>query len=114
MEEKTLLNMEDAADYLGLTRQAISHAYRHNLLKCIKKGKKTLFTKEFLDDYIKNKWSRLKHYGDRYISVRNAAEMLRVSRNRVYYLIYMDLIKAEAKGNLLMIEKEKFLKNWIT
>lgn len=45
-----------------------------------------------------------------YLSVAEAAELLGVSRQRVYELVDLDILKAERIGNHVVLDKKQVLK----
>jgi excisionase family DNA binding protein len=102
-----LLTITEAAKLNKVTRQAIYVAIKLNKLKAKKDTTRWTINRDDLNEYCKSKYSRSKsmHNGelifDRnkgYFSVNQAAKMLSVPAQKIYYATRIGALKAHRKG----------------
>lgn len=105
--EQKLLTISEAARLNKVTRQAIYVAIKHNKLKASKETTRWTIHLDDLEKYKQEKYSRTKsiHEGelifDRskgYFSVNQAAKMLSVPAQKIYYATRQGMLKAHRKG----------------
>ena len=54
MEDIKLYTMDEVADILRVSTQSVRHRIEEGKLESIKSGKRVLFTKEQIEDYLEN------------------------------------------------------------
>lgn len=89
------LNIGEAASFCGLTKQSIRVAIRKELLPSDKKGPRKgahYFEKKDLQNYLDNRWCRLKNFGPDEMSPMMAAKFIGCDVQRIYHLIRTDKI----------------------
>ena len=111
MEKEEYLTIAEAAKLMNIGAMAIQSAISKKRLKAIKSGQATtskwLIKPKDLEEYQKTKYTRKhsffegellydKNKGE--FSIKEAAELLNVSVNRVYYSIRAEKIKSLKKG----------------
>ena len=123
---KKLVSITEAAKINNVTRQAIYVAIKQNKLKATKHTTRWTINLEDLEDYRRQKYSRAKSTYDGellfdnqkgYFSVNQAAKMLGVPAQKIYYATRVGLMKALRKGAAWVIHvddingyKENYLK----
>ena len=113
--KKTVFTITEAARLNNVTRQAIYVAIKQNKLKATKYATRWLIRIEDLDDYKNNKYSRAKstYNGELlfdndkgYYSVNQAAQMLKVPAQKIYYATRVGHLKASRKGAAWVIHQD--------
>lgn len=117
---KKLVSITEAAKINNVTRQAIYVAIKQNKLKATKHTTRWTIDLEDLEDYRRQKYSRTKsmYNGELlfdnkkgYFSVNQAAEMLSVPAQKIYYATRVGLLKASRKGAAWVIHTDD-IKNY--
>ncbi len=102
-----VVSITEAARINNVTRQAIYVAIKQKKLKASKDSTRWTIHLDDLDEYRKNKYSRTKsmyagellfdhHKG--YYSINQAANLLNVPAQKIYYATRVGLLKAHRKG----------------
>ncbi len=106
-EDKKIVSITEAARINGVTRQAIYVAIKQKKLKATKDATRWKIHIDDLEDYRRQKYSRTKSMFDGellfdndkgYYSVRQAADILGVPVQKIYYATRIGLLKASRKG----------------
>jgi excisionase family DNA binding protein len=107
VENKTIFTITEAARLNNVTRQAIYVAIKQKKLKATKYDTRWLIRIEDLEEYKKNKYSREKSTFDGellfdnnkgYYSINQAAKILNVPAQKIYYATRIGQLKASRKG----------------
>jgi excisionase family DNA binding protein len=102
-----VVSITEAARINNVTRQAIYVAIKQKKLKATKDSTRWTIHLDDLEEYRKNKYSRTKSmydgellFDDRkgFYSVNQAAKMLSVPAQKIYYATRVGLLKAHRKG----------------
>lgn len=110
-----VVSITEAARINNVTRQAIYVAIKQKKLKATKDSTRWTIHVEDLDEYRKNKYSRTKSMYDGellfdnrkgYYSVNQAARVLNVPAQKIYYATRVGLLKAHRKGAAWVIHVE--------
>lgn len=106
-QEKRIVSITEAARINNVTRQAIYVAIKQKKLKASKDATRWTIHLDDLEEYRKNKYSRTKSMFDGellfdnrkgYFSVNQAAKLLNVPSQKIYYATRVGLLKASRKG----------------
>lgn len=106
LADKKVISITEAAKINNVTRQAIYVAIKQNKLRATKKTRWEIDIQD-LNDYRNNKYSRSKSVFDGeplydnnkgYYSVNQAANMLKVPPQKIYYATRCGTLKAERRG----------------
>lgn len=106
-EASKVVSITEAARINNVTRQAIYVAIKQKKLKASKDATRWTIHLDDLDEYRKNKYSRTKSMFDGellfdhrkgFYSVNQAARLLKVPAQKIYYATRVGLIKAHRKG----------------
>lgn len=106
-EEKKVVSITEAAKLNKVTRQAIYVAIKLNKLKASKETTRWTISLKDLEEYRKQKYSRTKSVfqGELlfdnqkgYYSINQAARMLSVPAQKIYYATRIGQLKAHRKG----------------
>lgn len=106
-QKAAVVSITEAARLNNVTRQAIYVAIKLNKLKAKKATTRWTIDMEDLEEYRRNKYSRAKslHNGTLvfdnaigHYSVNQAAQMLRVPAQKIYYATRKGFLKAHRKG----------------
>lgn len=112
---KKVVSITEAARINGVTRQAIYVAIKQKKLRAIKDSTRWTIRLEDLDEYRKQKYSRTKSTfngellfdnAKGYFSVNQAAKMLGVPAQKIYYATRIGLLKALRKGAAWVIHAD--------
>lgn len=112
--EKKVVSITEAAKLNNVTRQAIYVAIKLNKLKAKKETTRWTIHLDDLEDYKKQKYSRTKSVfqgellfdnNKGFFSVNQAAKMLSVPAQKVYYATRIGLLKAQRKGAAWVIHE---------
>ncbi len=110
--EKKFVTLSEAAKINKVTRQAIYVAIKQKKLKAYKNPTRWIINIEDLDQYKKMKYSRSKsmHNGELlfdnkqgYYSIQQAAKLLKVPYQKIYYATRIGLLKACRKGSAWIV-----------
>lgn len=110
-----VVSITEAARINNVTRQAIYVAIKQKKLKATKDSTRWTIHLDDLEDYRKNKYSRTKsmHDGELlfdnhkgFYSVNQAAKMLGVPAQKIYYATRVGLLKAQRKGAAWVIHTD--------
>lgn len=102
-----VVSITEAARINNVTRQAIYVAIKQKKLKATKDATRWTIHLDDLDEYRRNKYSRTKSmFGGEllfdnckgYFSVNQAAKLLNVPAQKIYYATRVGLLKASRKG----------------
>lgn len=113
--DKKVVSITEAAKINNVTRQAIYVAIKQNKLKATKKSRWEIELKD-LEEYRTHKYSRAKSVfqGELlfdntkgYYSVNQAAKMLKVPAQKIYYATRIGLIKGTRKGAAWIIHMDE-------
>ena len=106
-QDHQFVSITEAARLNGVTRQAIYVAIKQNKLKASKKTTRWRIHLRDLEDYRNNKYSRTKSTFDGellydnekgFFSVNQAAKMLGVPAQKIYYATRVGMLKASRRG----------------
>jgi len=122
---RKVVSITEAARINGVTRQAIYVAIKQNKLRARKDSTRWTIDLDDLEDYRRNKYSRTKSTFDGellfdndkgFYSVNQAAKILGVPAQKIYYATRIGMLKATRKGAAWVIHtddikdyQEKFL-----
>lgn len=98
---------KQAAAYLGITCQALYLATRSGRIKCTGNHFKK-YVKTDLDKYKASKYSRAHHFDEKFMSVKEAAELLGIKLMKAYYMIHIGEIEADYDDGMYLIDRQKF------
>lgn len=110
-----VVSITEAARINNVTRQAIYVAIKQKKLKATKDATRWTIHLDDLDEYRRNKYSRTKSMFNGellfdnqkgYFSVNQAAKMLNVPAQKIYYATRVGLLKASRKGAAWVISIE--------
>lgn len=102
--EKFTIN--ELAEKIGLSNQAVYMAVKNRRVKALKeRGKYFIDYADWLT-YEEGRWSRKAHYKNGEISPKQAADILNVSLQRVYYLLRKERISSTRKGGMIFLRRE--------
>lgn len=110
-----VVSITEAAKINNVTRQAIYVAIKQKKLKAIKATTRWVINLNDLEEYRNNKYSRAKSVFDGellfdnnkgYYSVNQAADMLGVPAQKIYYATRVGQLKAHRKGAAWVIHKD--------
>ena len=114
-QEKKVFSITEAAEFNNVTRQAIYVAIKLNKLKAKKETTRWTIHLDDLEDYRKQKYSRSKSMFEGnllfdntkgFFSVNQAARMLNVPAQKIYYATRSGLLKAHRRGAAWVIHTE--------
>lgn len=112
---RKVVSITEAARINGVTRQAIYVAIKQNKLKARKDSTRWTIDLDDLEEYRRNKYSRSKSTFDGellfdndkgYYSVNQAAKMLGVPAQKIYYATRIGMLKASRKGAAWVIHTD--------
>lgn len=110
-----VVSITEAARINNVTRQAIYVAIKQKKLKASKDSTRWTIHLDDLEEYRKNKYSRTKSMFDGellfdnrkgYFSVNQAAKLLNVPAQKIYYATRVGLLKAHRKGAAWVVNAE--------
>lgn len=110
-----VVSITEAARINNVTRQAIYVAIKQRKLKATKDATRWTIHLDDLDEYRKNKYSRTKSMFDGellfdnhkgFYSVGQAAKLLNVPAQKIYYATRVGLLKASRKGAAWVIHTD--------
>lgn len=110
--DKKFVTLSEAAKINNVTRQAIYVAIKQKKLRAYKNPTRWIIDTEDLDHYRKLKYSRTKsmHNGELifdnkkgFFSIQQAAKMLNVPYQKIYYATRIGLLKAARKGSAWVV-----------
>jgi excisionase family DNA binding protein len=110
-----VVSITEAARINNVTRQAIYVAIKQKKLKATKDATRWTIHLDDLDEYRNNKYSRTKSLYDGellfdnrkgYFSVNQAAKLLNVPAQKIYYATRVGLLKAHRKGAAWVIHSD--------
>ena len=113
---KRVVSITEAAKINNVTRQAIYVAIKQKKLKAFKDSTRWTIDLNDLEEYRKHKYSRTKSmFGGEllfdnnkgYYSVNQAAQMLGVPAQKIYYATRVGLLKATRKGAAWVIHSNE-------
>ena len=123
--EKKFVTLSEAAKINNVTRQAIYVAIKQKKLRAYKNPTRWIIDIEDLEHYRKLKYSRTKsmHNGELifdhkkgFFSIQQAAKMLNVPYQKVYYATRIGLLKAIRKGSAWVVhidDLKKYQENYL-
>jgi excisionase family DNA binding protein len=110
-----IVSITEAARINNVTRQAIYVAIKQKKLKATKDATRWTINLDDLEEYRNNKYSRTKSMfdgellfdnGKGYYSVNQAAKLLNVPAQKIYYATRVGLLKASRKGAAWVIHTD--------
>src|ERR1700758_3698062 len=113
-KEKAVVSITEAARINKVTRQAIYVAIKLNKLKASKKTTRWTIHLDDLEDYRKQKYSRMKSTFDGellfdnrkgFYSVNQIPAIVKVPPQKIYYATRIGLLKAQRKGAAWVIHE---------
>jgi excisionase family DNA binding protein len=104
-----LLSVKQAAGILNIGTQAVRAAISNGRLKAKNINGKIRLSPKDVKDYENIRWNRDYRYDDDEISIKNAAKVLNVPEQRLYYLIRRGDIKIHYKQKKIIAIKKKDL-----
>ncbi len=114
-ETAKVVSITEAARINNVTRQAIYVAIKQKKLKATKDSTRWTIHLDDLEEYRRNKYSRTKSMFDGellfdnrkgYYSVNQAAKLMNVPAQKIYYATRVGLLKASRKGAAWVIHSE--------
>ncbi len=130
LPEEKVVSITEAARRNNVTRQAIYVAIKQNKLKARKDATRWTIHLDDLEEYKKNKYSRTKSVYDGellfdndkgFYSINQAAKILGVPAQKIYYATRVGHLKADRKGAAWIVNisdlneyKEKYLGKPVT
>jgi len=114
-DSSKVVSITEAARINNVTRQAIYVAIKQKKLKATKDSTRWTIHLDDLDEYRKNKYSRTKSIYDGellfdnkkgFYSVNQAAKVLGVPAQKIYYATRVGLLKAQRKGAAWVIHTD--------
>ncbi len=111
-----VVSITEAARINNVTRQAIYVAIKQKKLKATKDSTRWTIHLDDLEEYRRNKYSRTKSMFDGellfdnrkgYFSVNQAAKLLNVPAQKIYYATRVGLLKATRKGAAWVIHSDE-------
>jgi excisionase family DNA binding protein len=114
-KEKKFVTLSEAAKINNVTRQAIYVAIKQKKLRAYKNPTRWIIDIEDLERYRKMKYSRSKsmHNGELifdndkgFFSIQQAAKMLNVPYQKIYYATRIGLLKAIRKGSAWVVHAD--------
>ncbi len=114
-ETAKVVSITEAARINNVTRQAIYVAIKQKKLKATKDSTRWTIHLDDLEEYRRNKYSRTKSMFDGellfdnrkgYFSVNQAAKLLNVPAQKIYYATRVGLLKASRKGAAWVIHSD--------
>lgn len=126
LDSAKVVSITEAARINNVTRQAIYVAIKQKKLKATKDATRWTIHLDDLEEYRTNKYSRTKSMFDGellfdnrkgYYSVNQAAKMLGVPAQKIYYATRVGLLKAHRKGAAWVIQTEDikgYQENYLT
>jgi excisionase family DNA binding protein len=124
-EGKKFVTLSEAAKINNVTRQAIYVAIKQKKLRAYKNPTRWIIDVEDLENYRKLKYSRTKsmHNGELifdntkgFFSIQQAAKMLNVPYQKIYYATRIGLLKASRKGSAWVVHADdlkKYQENYL-
>jgi excisionase family DNA binding protein len=115
-DAEKVVSITEAARINNVTRQAIYVAIKQKKLKATKDSTRWTIHLDDLDEYRRNKYSRTKSMFDGellfdnrkgYYSVNQAARLLNVPAQKIYYATRVGLLKATRKGAAWVIHSDE-------
>ena len=112
---RKVVSITEAARINGVTRQAIYVAIKQNKLRARKDSTRWTIDLDDLEDYRRNKYSRTKSTFDGellfdndkgFYSVNQAAKILGVPAQKIYYATRIGMLKATRKGAAWVIHTD--------
>lgn len=125
LSDKKFVTLSEAAKINNVTRQAIYVAIKQKKLRAYKNPTRWIIDIEDLEHYRKLKYSRTKsmHNGELifdhkkgFFSIQQAAKMLNVPYQKVYYATRIGLLKAIRKGSAWVVhidDLKKYQENYL-
>ena len=125
MDGEKVVSITEAARINNVTRQAIYVAIKQRKLKATKDATRWTISLKDLEEYRKNKYSRTKSmfqgellFDNKkgFFSVNQAAQLLNVPAQKIYYATRVGHLKAHRKGAAWVISKddiEGYRKNYL-
>lgn len=117
--DKKFVTLSEAAKINNVTRQAIYVAIKQKKLRAYKNPTRWIIDIEDLEHYRKLKYSRTKsmHNGELifdnkkgYFSIQQAAKLLKVPYQKIYYATRIGLLKATRKGSAWVVHMDDLKK----
>lgn len=115
LNQKSAVSITEAAKLNKVTRQAIYVAIKLNKLKAKKETTRWTISLEDLENYKKQKYSRMKSVfngelvfdsGKGFYSVGQVAKMLDVPAQKIYYATRIGLLKSHRKGAAWVVHSD--------
>ncbi len=115
VDHSKLVSITEAAKINNVTRQAIYVAIKQKKLKAMKQTTRWAIHLDDLEEYRAHKYSRTKSMYDGellfdnnkgFYSVNQAAKMMNVPAQKIYYATRVGLLKAQRKGAAWVIHKD--------
>lgn len=116
-EKMKFITVQEAADQLQITRQAIHQAMWRKVLKCKRNGRRVWTTQEWLEEYLAHWRSKQEHSmfnGEKvfnkekgHYSAIMAGEYLGVKPQLIYDMVKEGKLKHLKKGYFTVIQKEE-------
>lgn len=105
-----LMTITEAAEYMGVTRQAIHLAIKKKKLKA-EKSPDFMWTLsvENLRNYFDNLYVRTNRCKPEEVTAKHAADILKVSLMRIYYLMKIGQIKYEKRKGEIFIQRNSLM-----
>jgi len=108
-----LLSVKQAAGILNIGTQAVRAAIANGRLKAQYINGKVRLLPQDVKEYEKTKWQRNHRYDEDELSIKNAAKILNVPEQRLYYLMRTDDLKFYYKQKkMIAIKKKDLLKTF--
>lgn len=115
-DDKNFVSLSEAAKINNVTRQAIYVAIKQKKLRAYKNPTRWIIHRDDLEAYRKLKYSRTKSMFDGellfdnkkgFYSIQQAAKMLNVPYQKIYYATRIGLLKATRKGSAWVVHLDE-------
>ncbi len=109
------ITITEAATFCGLTRQSVWKCIKMGLLKAVRESRTWYTTKQWLEDYQAQKYSRLKKkidgvklfdFTEGRLTAKQAADLVGLDYQRMYYLLRIGVIPGDKVGGQWLIRSK--------
>jgi excisionase family DNA binding protein len=115
-EKMKMLNIIGAANYLGISRQAIYIAISKNKIRANRVNGKYMISERMLDEYDQNKYIRriTLNLKDNEFTPQEVAKKLNITKSEMYYMLRNRVIKSYRINCAYVVKQchiDEYLKN---
>ena len=107
-EKMKMLTIQQAANHLGISRQAVYIAIAKDKIRAQKHGHKYLVSIRMLDDYVKDKYNRRLTLNLKYneFTPQDVARKLGIGKSAIYYMIRSGMINSRRIRSAYIISQQ--------